>query len=185
MKLSALIKTTSINNAVLMSSASLIFAVIMGFSALVRIPVPGTPVPVTLQTFALFTGCAILGKRYSMQMIFWYLILGFIGAPFFSGGSGFSYIFGATGGYLIGFVFAALFIGHLGSRNSTLSKSILAYVLAFASIYVFGTLQLKLVTGADWNTVFKMGLYPFVLFDAVKALSAWFIARRLPIDLAR
>ena len=185
MKLSALVKTTSISSTVFMSALSLVFAIIMGFSALVRIPVPGSPVPVTLQTFALFAGCAILGRGYSLQMIFWYLILGFIGAPFFSGGSGFNYIFGATGGYLVGFVFAALIIGNFGNKSSRLSVSIMAYILAFASIYMFGTLQLKLVTGAEWTKVFEMGLYPFVLFDALKALAAWFIVRRSPIDLAR
>ena len=156
-----------------MSAASFACAVILGFSALVRIPIPGTPVPVTLQTFALL-GCAgLLGRYYALQMVAWYVLLGLVGAPFFAGGSGYTHIIGATGGYIWGFFFAAAVVGFFGNTKRGLLSGIAIYLSAALVLYVPGLLQLKLVTGATWSATLAMGFYPFIIFDLVKAGAAF------------
>jgi len=147
---------------------------LLGFSALVKIPVPGSPVPATLQTFTLLVCAGLLGRWYSMQMVGWYLILGLIGAPFFAQGSGFQYIFGATGGYLWGFFIAAGIVGFLYRRSSGWMNAFTIYIAAALAIYIPGLLQLKLVTGSTWQITLVMGLYPFVVVDLVKASIACF-----------
>ncbi len=141
-------------------------------AALIKVPLPGTPIPATLQTFALLAGAGILGRWMSLQMIGWYLILGLCGAPFFAGGSGLTHLMGASGGYLIGFVLASLIVGFFTERATSASKRLLVYCAAAAAIYVPGLIHLKFVTGAAWGSVLTMGLVPFILFDLVKALAA-------------
>jgi len=171
MKSGILNHSISTNRILIMSTASLICAVILGFSALVRIPVPGTPVPVTLQTFALLAGAGLLGRYYSLQMVGWYLLLGLVGAPFFAGGGGYAHMIGAAGGYLWGFVLAAWVVGFFGRREGWIS-SFAVYFAAALVLYVPGLIQLKIVTGADWARTFAMGFYPFIVADIVKAIAA-------------
>ncbi len=160
------------SSALTMSFASLACAVIVGFSALVRIPVPGTPVPVTLQTFALL-GCAgMLGRWYSMQMVGWYLVLGLAGAPFFTGGGGTEHLFGATGGYLLGFVAAASIVGSFSSKCAGLWAKVALYLASTLAVYVPGIVWLKLSLASGWGAALSMGLFPFLLFDLVKASAA-------------
>lgn len=155
-----------------MSAASLICAVVLGFSALVRIPIPGTPVPVTLQTFALLACAGLLTRYYAIQMVAWYLALGLMGAPFFAGGSGPSHLVGATGGYLWGFFLAAWVVGFFGRRGGWI-YSLAVYLVAAMVLYVPGLVQLKIVAGADWAGTFAMGLYPFIMADLIKAVAAF------------
>ena len=153
-------------------AASLIFAVLMGFSALVRIPLPYTPVPLTLQTFVLLTGAGLLGRWGAIQMMSFYLLLGIFGAPFFAGGSGFTHLIGATGGYLIGFAIAAAFIGFLDRKHLSLYRQMALYLGGAIVIYVPGLLQLKLITQAQWQDVIFMGFIPFIIGDLFKAVGA-------------
>lgn len=156
----------------LMSSACLACAVLMGFSALVRIPIPGTPVPVTLQTFALLGFAGLLGRFYALQMIAWYLALGLLGAPFFAGGGGWDHMIGPTGGYLVGFVFAAAIVGFVGERTRGFWRRCLVYLLATSAIFVPGIAWLKCATGVDWHAAIAMGLFPFIAGDLVKVAAA-------------
>ncbi|MBT3181679.1 MAG: biotin transporter BioY [Deltaproteobacteria bacterium] len=165
-------KTVSINRALVMSTGSLICAVLLGFSALIKIPIPGSPVPATLQTFTLLLCAGMLGRWYSVQMVGWYLILGLVGAPFFAKGSGLQYVFGATGGYLWGFFLASFIVGFLHKKSSGLINSVAIYVAAALAIYIPGILQLKLVTGSTWQMTLAMGLYPFIMVDLIKAVIA-------------
>jgi len=164
---------SKISKAIKVSLAGLAFAIIIGLSALVRIPIPGTPIPATLQTFALLTGAGLLSRFAAVQMIFWYLILGLVGAPFFAGGSGLNHILGPSGGYLIGFALASVIIGFFDNKKIRGPSRLLIYLCATIMIYPPGLIQLKYVTGADWNQVITMGLVPFVIFDVIKAISAF------------
>lgn len=173
------------SNAIAMTAASLAFAVLMGFSALVRIPVPGTPVPITLQTFVLFVGAGFLTRRYAMMMVAWYLVMGLCGAPFFAGGGGWRYLFGATGGYLVGFVIAAFIIGYGGQHTKRWWTSLALYLSAAAAIYIPGIVQLKLLIGTDWMTAVGMGAIPFIAFDAIKSTAASCLDRRIGTSYIR
>ncbi len=169
--------TRTTNHALVMSAASLCLAVLMGFSALVRIPVPGSPVPLTLQTAVLFIGAGILRGGYALQMVAWYLTLGIAGAPFFAHGAGPSYLFGATGGYLVGFIVAAAIVGFAAPRTDRWQRALAIYLAAAAAIYVPGIVQLKLVTASTWSEAAHMGLFPFIAFDFLKAVGAFAVVR--------
>ncbi len=159
------------SRAVALSAAALACALLVGFSALVRIPIPGTPVPVTLQTFALLACAGVLGRWYALQMMWWYLALGLVGAPFFAGGDGWQHVTGATGGYLVGFVAAAAIVGFVHPRRWYAGA--LTYLAAAIAIYVPGVAWLKVVTGVAWPQAVAMGVAPFIVADIVKALAAW------------
>ena len=87
---------------------------VVGLLAQVRIPLPFTPIPVTGQTFAVLLAGVLLGRKWGGISLAIYAALGIAGVPWFNGAtSG----FGATGGYLVGFVLAALFLGYVTDRK--------------------------------------------------------------------
>ncbi len=169
--------THAVSRTAIMSAASLCCAVLIAFSAYMRIPIPGSPVPLTLQTGVLLACAGFLSRGYALQMALWYIALGLVGAPFFADGCGINYIFGATGGYLLGFVAAAAIVGYGADRADRWWKSLALYLLAASVIYVPGLAQLKLVTGTPWSQVIAMGLIPFIAFDLVKAAAAFGLVR--------
>jgi len=171
MKIAILERVGTPSRILIMSAASLALATAVGFSALVRIPIPGTPIPVTLQTFALLASAGILGRYYALEMVAWYLVLGIAGAPFFAGGSGIAHLVGPSGGYLFGFIVASALVGFL--RGEGAIRGIAVYLCAALAIYVPGLIWLHLSTAATWSQTIAMGFLPFIIADLLKALAAW------------
>ena len=100
-----------------------VFTVLTILSAFIRIPLPFSPVPVTLQTFFVLFAGLILGPVGAMSQIF-YIILGALGMPIFTNaGFGLSYILGPTGGYLFGFVLVAFLLGFFSKTISSNCES--------------------------------------------------------------
>ena len=148
-----------------------LFALAMGVAAQIRIPLPFTPVPITLQTLVLMTGAGILTRHYALQMVAWYLAIGMLGLPLFSGfQGGISVFYGATGGYLVGFVFAALIIGYAEKYVSKNLSRVALYFVASLPILVLGALQLMWVRDITFIESIQMGVLPFVLGDVLKVL---------------
>lgn len=156
-----------------------------GVAAQMAFPLPGTPVPVTGQTFAvLLTGAALGSRRGAVSMLI-YLLAGLAGVPWFTGAdSG----WGATGGYLLGFVVAAVLVGALaergGDRTAWLTGGTM--LLGTVVIYAFGVPVLMMATGWGIGAVLASGVVPFLLGDAVKVVLAagllpatWKLVRRL------
>ncbi len=170
MKIAALERIGVPSNVLVLSAASFALAILVGFSALVRIPIPGTPVPITLQTFALIACAGLLGRYYALQMVGWYLALGLLGAPFFAGASGWQHMVGATGGYLVGFIAAAAIVGFV--RTNRWYATALVCVSAALAIYIPGVAWLKLSIGGSWSQAVAMGVAPFLIADLVKAIAA-------------
>ena len=166
-------------------------AMLTGLLAQARIQLPWSPVPVTGQTFAVLLAGVLLGKRWGGASMAIYAALGFAGVPWFSGlASG----LGATGGYIFGFILAALFLGHFTDKYIR-SRSFLSMLglMLFASlllIYVPGLiwlwLWLKFVTGTSVTivTFLGMGAIPFIAGDITKAVLAAAIARGVTPKLA-
>jgi biotin transport system substrate-specific component len=101
--------------------------------------------------------------------------MGAVGLPVFAGaGHGPGVIFGATGGYLAGFLVAAVITGHGARRGADRSpwRTVLLFALASAVIYLIGTAWLCLDTGMPVREGISAGVTPFLLGDAVKALLA-------------
>ncbi|MFF3878479.1 biotin transporter BioY [Streptomyces sp. NPDC001978] len=156
------------------------------------VPIPGSPVPVTGQTFAVFLTAAALGPGRGLASQFLYLALGAIGLPVFTRGQrGVEVIFGATGGYLIGFLAAAAIMGYGARRGADRSpaRAFPVLLLASAAIYLLGATWLSSVTGMSASETLSVGVVPFLLGDALKAVlaaamlpAAWRVVGRIDKD---
>ena len=158
--------------------------VILGIAALAiaaKIKLPMWPVPATLQTFVVLSIGASYGLRLGLITMLGYLALGVIGFDVFTGSSetsfGLSYMMGATGGYLVGFVVAAAVMGVLARKgwDRTAPKMALSMLIGNIIIYAFGLPWMAYLfleaKGMAW--VMQWGLTNFIVFDAVKlALAA-------------
>lgn len=166
-------------------------AVLTGLLAQVRFALPWSPVPITGQTFAVLLAGVLLGRWWGGVSLAVFAGLGFMGVPWFSGwASG----LGATGGYIIGFVLAALFLGYFTDKyvraRSFLSMLGLMLFSNFILIYVPGLVWLGLWLGAvngepvTLVTLLGMGAIPFIAGDITKAVLAAAIARGVTPKLA-
>lgn len=158
-----------------------------GLAAQIRIPLPWTPIPITGQTFAVLLAGVLLGRWYGGLSLAIYAGLGVAGLPWFTGWSGgISHLAGPTGGYIIGFILAALFLGYFTDKyiraRSLLNMLGLMLFANFVLIYTPGLLQLhlwlNLLEGGavSFHQVLTMGLFPFIAGDVIKAVAAAGIA---------
>mgnify|MGYP004473191397 FL=1 len=147
-------------------------------SAYIIIPLPFSLSPLALQTLIVnLTGYVLNAKQAFMTMLV-YLLVGLAGVPVFTGGSaGPGKLFGPTGGYIIGFLFTAVFLAYFrGEKYSFKRYALLGCVIGIPLIYVFGVVQLKLITGMGWDKAILTGALPFIPLDIVKCLAAAVIA---------
>jgi biotin transport system substrate-specific component len=163
-------------------------AALTGLLAQVRIYLPWSPVPLTGQTLAVLLAGVALGKWWGGISMAFYAALGMAGVPWFQGmNSGLAYMAGPTGGYIIGFILAALFLGYFTDKyvKSRRFMSMLGLML-FASlilVYVPGLLQLGLwlnmVKGepVSLSGLLAIGAIPFIAGDVIKVIAAALIAR--------
>lgn len=174
---------------------SLGMAALIGLAAQVRVPLPWSPVPITGQTFAVLLAGVLMGTWWGGVSLALYAGLGIAGVPWFTGwGGGLSYLAGPTGGYIIGFIFAALFLGYVTDRYVRARRfaSMLAIMLFanFVLIYVPGLLQLGLWmnfvkgTPATFSSLLMMGAIPFIAGDVIKAVLAAGIASAITPKVA-
>ncbi len=149
-----------------------IFTTLTTLGAFVRIPLPFTPVPITLQTFFVLLGGAMLGATAGSSAQSLYLILGASGLPIFAGArGGLFHLAGPTGGYLIGFVLAAYLVGKMVERKNSLISLILAMLAGTGVIYFFGGLQLASLLRIGIRETLYLGVIPFVPGDILKFVS--------------
>lgn len=147
-------------------------------SAYIIIPLPFSLSPIALQTLIVnLTGYVLNAKQAFMTMLV-YLLVGLAGVPVFTGGSaGPGKLFGPTGGYIIGFLVTAVFLAYFkGEKYSFKRYALLGCVIGIPLIYVFGVVQLKLITGMGWDKAIMTGALPFIPLDIVKCLAAAVIA---------
>ena len=147
-------------------------------SAYIIIPLPFSLSPLALQTLIVnLTGYVLNAKQAFMTMLV-YLLVGLAGVPVFTGGSaGPGKLFGPTGGYIIGFLFIAVFLAYFrGEKYNFKRYALLGCVIGIPLIYVFGVVQLKLITGMGWDKAIMTGALPFIPLDIVKCLAAAVIA---------
>ena len=143
-----------------------------------QIAVPLWPVPITGQTLAvLLVGVTLGAVRGGLSMVL-YAILGIVGLPVFSeSSSGWGVIAGPSGGYIIGFIFAAILTGWLAQRewDRKLLRAFVAFLAGSVVTFAFGLPWLATYLGAvgvpnDLNSVLTAGLYPFILGGIVKSI---------------
>ncbi|MCX5397025.1 biotin transporter BioY [Streptomyces sp. NBC_00102] len=147
-------------------------AALTGLAAQISVPIPGSPVPVTGQTFAALLIGSALGARRGFLSMALYAVVGMAGVPWFSGGT--SGAGGASFGYILGMLLAATVVGALARRGG--DRSVLrtagTMVVGSAVTYAVGVPYLALSTGMSASAAIAAGLTPFLIGDAVKALLA-------------
>ena len=142
---------------------------LIAIAAQVAIPLPFTPVPLTLQPLAVIFIGAALGSTRGAAAAALYLLEGFSGLPVFAQGHGGpAWLLGATAGYLYSYPFAAWVAGFVSERGwgSSIVRSITGMLLALTVIYLGGWSWLAMLT--DARSAFVAGVAPFVLADIVK-----------------
>lgn len=161
-----------------------LFAAMTAAGAYIKIPLPFSPVPVTMQVLFVFLAGAILKKKWGTLSLLVYSLLGIAGLPVFAGGaSGIGVLFGPTGGYIIGFVLAAFIIGYLSEKDekSGLLSNALYMGIGLIVIYAFGLAQLAFVAKLGIVQAASVGMLPFLPGDLLKLAAAAYIASRYRI----
>ena len=140
-------------------------------------------VPFTLQTFGIFLCSALLGARRGLIAVACYILLGAIGLPVFAGmNAGFGVLAGATGGYITGFLPAAVIAGWKSGSRSRIEVDIIFMLLGLAVCYAFGTLwyALEYLGGMSGvGAALMTCVVPYIVADLLKILFAAVITKRL------
>ncbi|AJP02022.1 biotin biosynthesis protein BioY [Streptomyces cyaneogriseus subsp. noncyanogenus] len=160
-------------------------AALTGLAAQISVPVPGSPVPVTGQTFAALLVGTALGAGRGVLSLALYALVGMAGVPWFAGGA--SGTAAPSLGYVFGMLLAAAAVGALARRGADRSpwRTAGTMVLGEAIIYAVGVPYLALATGMSATAAIAAGLTPFLIGDALKAVlamgllpAAWKLAGR-------
>jgi biotin transport system substrate-specific component len=162
------------------AASVVLFVALTAAAAQVSIPLPFTPVPLTLQPMVVLLGGAVLGARLGMSAQVGYLLLGIAGLPVFAASpvlpQGALRLIGPTGGYLMSYPFAAFVAGSLAERglDRRYLTSLLAMTSGLAVIFFGGVLWLAFFARPAFgvDAALRTGLYPFLLVDALKLLIA-------------
>lgn len=166
--------TLTLNKCALASAAATATAgaVFTALAAQIAVPLPWTPVPITLQVFAVLVCASALGPRLAAASMVEYLVLGAAGLPVFAGmRGGIGALLGPTGGYLVAFVPAAAVVGWL-CRRGGLARTILGCAAGVGIIHAVGVAWLRIYLGQTWTAAFLAGSLPFLIPDALKVLAA-------------
>ena len=137
-------------------------------SARIRVPLPWTPVPVTLQDLVALLCGALLGPQIGVLATATYLGLGLAGLPVFAAGAGLAYLAGPTGGYLLGFVAAAALVGVLRPVGRSYWAMLLVLFAGEALIHAVGVVYLSEASGMGLRAAFVAGSLTFWPITAAK-----------------
>jgi biotin transport system substrate-specific component len=157
-----------------------LFVALTAAAAQVSIPLPFTPVPLTLQPMVVLLGGTVLGARLGMSAQILYLFLGIVGLPVFAASpvlpQGALRLMGPTGGYLMSYPFAAFIAGWFAERglDRRYLTSLLAMTCGLALIFLGGVTWLALFArgAVGFDRALRAGLYPFLPLDIFKLLVA-------------
>jgi biotin transport system substrate-specific component len=161
--------------------------------AQIAIPVPGSPVPVTGQTLAVYLIGTTYGARLGFATFATYLLAGIAGAPVFAPAAtqGLARLTGATGGYLIGMLIAVLVLGALADRKADqkFKTSFPALIFGSVIVFTFGLIWLNVSLNLTWAQTISAGLTPFIFGEVIKiaitATSLPLIWRKISKKLSR
>jgi len=171
------------------SDVVLVLAGVLLTALAAQVQIPALPVPFTLQTLAVLVIGATYGSSRGAITMGAYAVVGVLGFPVFAGGaSGIDVIFGATGGFLLGFIFAAALIGRLAELNwsSDALRMFVSYVLGSIVIYAIGVPVLAMSAFASDLVAATTYMLPYLIWDAVKAVfaaallpTAWVVVKKI------
>lgn len=150
-------------------------------SSYIIIPLPFTPIMITGQTIAINLASLILGPMHSVICIGVFILLGVSGLPVFAGGnSGLGTLFGPTGGFIAGFLLAAIAISYLKGKKVNLFRYLLVTIfLGIPLIHLLGAVYMSYILNITYMKALQLGVIPFLAGDLVKAILASIIAVRI------
>lgn len=151
-----------------------IFTAITAIMAQIAIPLPFSPVPITMQTFAIFMSAIILGSRLGFMSQIIYVLLGAIGVPVFANfGGGLGKILGPTGGFIFSFPIVAYIIGRISDKKMNMAANIAIMAVGLFVCYAMGVAQLSVTTGMGMQKAIAVGALPYIPLDIVKVAMAY------------
>lgn len=168
--------------------AALAMALFTAACAQISVPLPGSPVPVTMQTFAVVLAGLTLGPAWGTASMVLYLMMGLVGMPVFADAAGgWTIVHGATGGYLLGFLLAPAAASVVAGRGGTVARVsnlarheaarvglrlLAAGLVGHAVVFASGLPWLKGVLNVTWAEALALGLWPFVPGTIFKSVMA-------------
>ena len=158
----------------IIDSFVMIFSVFF-LAILSNIRIPIWPVPITMQTLGIFAIAFTFGYRRGALSILLYILTGIFGVAVFSGyKSGISAIMGPTGGYIIGFLAMVLVVGYMVEKGMgrNIKSVILVLFIGQSVLYLFGLMGLWMYLNVGILEILKLGLFPFLIGDVIKAILA-------------
>lgn len=160
-----------------------IFATITGVTSGIIIPLPFTPIPMTLATLAVMLTGGLLGSKYGSISMIVYVLLGAFGAPVFSGYTGgFGKLIGPTGGYILGYILTAFIIGiiieKINKKNS-FYINIIAMGIGISTCYILGTLWFMISTNTPLWASLVSCVFPFLIGDVLKIVAGAMLIKKL------
>lgn len=163
----------------LVIGASLFIAI----CARLSLPLPFTPVPLSLANFAVLAVGLVLGSRRGFAACMTYLMMGAAGLPVLSpfGFGGFLHLFGPTGGYLLAYPIVA-YIAGLGAEHSGFGRKLAFSVAAELFLFACGVSWLMVIAHVPFAKAAAFGLYPFVFFEGMKVMGAAGLATKFRIS---
>lgn len=148
-----------------------IFSAIICILSVITIPI-GT-VPVSLSLFAVMLSAISLGAKKGVMSVIIYILIGAFGIPVFSGfKGGFHILFGPTGGFILSYIFVALIMSFVSQKTN---KKLTLFIFSLSSLavcYLLGSFQYALISKVSFYNSLSVCVYPFVVFDILKAILA-------------
>lgn len=161
-------KNNNFFNANLIAKCGLLVAITAIF-AQIQIPLPFTPIPITLQSFSILLIAGLLPPLSSTVTITTYILLGAVGVPVFAGfKGGIAALSGPTAGFIVGFLPAVIIASILFRKTKTSILPILAF---HGVLYFLGCVWLQLQSGSTFGQAFMMAVAPFILGDLLKSIA--------------
>jgi biotin transport system substrate-specific component len=148
----------------------------------ITLPLPFTPVPLTVQNFGVLLVALALGSKRGFAALVLYLVEGVSGMPVFNptGGGGIAQLFGPTGGYLLAYPVVAFVVGWIAERGPRTFARYLMAAIAGELVLFAGGVSWLLALSQSWRLAAQFGLYPFVFAEVAKVMAAAGAASRVP-----
>ena len=164
-------KTTAKHMSTAQMTVTALMTAITCILAPMALPIPISPVPISLTNLVIFFMAYILGMKLSVASYVLYLLLGTVGLPVFSGFSGgVGKLLGPTGGYLIGFIFLAAIAGFFDDHSNYMH--VVGMIIGMALCYIFGTAWLAGQLGMSFVAALGVGVIPYLPGDTAKIIIA-------------
>ena len=162
-----------------------LFAALISACAFVSIPVPGTPIPIVLQNMMVVLSGLLLGPVLGTASTVLFIVAGMLGLPIFSGGTGgIAKIMGPTGGFIIGYAFAALVAGLICGRprmgkNASIVRIIIAALCGFVVMYIPGVIHFMRSLDKTFAETMALCVTPYIPGDLIKMVVSILVAKPL------